>query len=234
MDRESHLPGYCKVLCILRLHHNGILEVRPDFSQMHKVERFHDSNIFVNEDTLNFWKKHGVPLTTYNFRSASGTQYQYSLELLNMNMNSLDSIATGNETSIKYEHWRILSRRSAWLEKLKNHTIPSDTAVDVLKSAIMLMEVSSAKNFRLKAGHFSSLRESTVCINFHVVLESNEDEKSHRRPNYKILLSGQTQWSKAGQNQRKCTPLSCWNFPKPLFLLIFLEMVTDVKRKLDS
>ena len=203
------VPYYEKVLCHLRLHLNGILEVRPNFSKRQVVEHSHDSNIFVHDDTLDFWKKHGIPLTTYNFISVNGSQYQYSIELLN----SLD------DKDFDIDSRLILSRRSAWfIEKIKNGKNVNNTIGS--EEPIMLMEISSAQNFGLRSSHFSSWRESTLCVCFYVVLNLSVLEEPFREPKYKLLHSGQTQYSKSIYD----APLLL-NGSRILVFLIFLQTV---------
>jgi len=177
---------------------------------------------------MNVWKENGISLTTYNFRSASGIQYQYSLEFLDNYWNPFHYF--NNKDSNK-DKQTVTSRRKRWLEKIKNNAKPLETTnEDAVK---MLMEISSAQNFTLKSTHFSSLSESTLFIVYNVVLDCVEEKGEHNNQrSYKVLHSGQTQHSRSSQNRSKYS-LLCFNCPK-LLIILLLEMVIYVALLHDS
>uniref|UniRef100_A0A7S4J0B0 Uncharacterized protein n=1 Tax=Odontella aurita TaxID=265563 RepID=A0A7S4J0B0_9STRA len=71
-----------EVLCVVRYHSSGLLEVKPGFSEVEPEEDdlyYHD-RIFISDATCTTRRSVGPCLTTFCFSSPQGSTYEYTLE----------------------------------------------------------------------------------------------------------------------------------------------------------
>jgi hypothetical protein len=177
----------------------------------------YDNNIFIRDDTSKLWGEHGISLTTYNFRSSSGSHFQYIIQLFNEDINFDRHV--NNE--MEHDNSNITtSRRNKYIENMHyGNRSPSKLEASHL---IMLMEISAAYYFNVRSNHFSSLKMSSTFIKFDVIMDHSLKEEFFSQPQYKVLCAGQTQYSKS-----KCMTNETFSILRRLFtLFIFLETVS--------
>ena len=115
-DVKEHL------LCSISLYSDGLLEISPDFSELveETVNKKHDldggaevvSGMFTSEKTATMAAKKGLIIGTHRFRSALGSEYEYTIENVN-------GLVSPNEI----EDYEMNEKRNDFARSLKLHSI---------------------------------------------------------------------------------------------------------------
>ena len=210
------------ILCVMQIHDSGLFQVSPGLS-VEEPEDSDDSCIFATVDSIETKQRDGCRLTTYSFRTSSGSTFLYSIELLSELNHSLHDI----ERYLRKQEDEDLRHRAKRYSLIKSKISQSfDGDYQGVESVAMIEIVSAKHKESLTCGifgiHFcnSSLfirYKINLCGNWHIkssaILVEDNDE-------YQDNVIGRTQAS-----HPICTSMNSVNNS---FFVIFFVIIIEV------
>lgn len=140
------------LLCTVHLYSDGMLEISPDFSELLEeaekgvilAEQVPVSGIFASDRTAATALRKGLRIGTHSLRSASGSDFEYTIENLNgvimpTEVEEFEKKAQVNALARSLKFRGVRGPESSWLQDPPKETFNRSVAMNV--------EVVSAKGF---------------------------------------------------------------------------------------
>ncbi len=217
-DRRDINLFHEELLCTLKLHDSGLLEVTPGFSKF-ETEDSDDDEIFVSNEGLEKRSSKGAKLTTFTFATPMGSVYQYTLKWVDflIDQTKLESLALREMD----EHYRLLSQhRKTVLSHLNERIELMHWLVQSGDEQMIQIEFVSAHGFSPQWNHSSLSIDYDISIPKcwkYSVCNCGPGFQTHS-------IVGSTMLTKAAYY-----PISCWESTKhlhTLFLFALFELVS--------
>lgn len=165
---STNTKGYLhqELLCSIKLHNSGMLEVNPGFSN--KEAEDSDDDIFVSSVCLQKSETKGIKLSTFSFATSAGSVYQYALEWIDyiVDPNKLENLALREVD----EHYRLLSQhRKNLLWQIDENNTPIDSLTCTEDEKLIQIQLISAFGFHPKWDR------SSLSIEYHITIPNQAD-----------------------------------------------------------
>ncbi len=169
-DGLSSTSGNCyphqELLCSIKLHSSGMLEVNPGFSNKEAEDT--DDEIFVSSVGLLKSETKGIKLSTFSFATSAGSVYQYALEWIDyiVDPDKLENLALREVD----EHYRLLSQhRKNLLWRIDENDTPIDSLSYTGDEKLIQIQFKSAFGFHPKWDR------SSLSIEYHITIPNQAD-----------------------------------------------------------
>ena len=155
--RKSDLSFQEQILCVLKLHKSGLLDVSPGFSKYEGIDSKKRSGVFFS--SIDLVERKGFDLSTFLITTKQGVLYQYTLEWPDL-IKDFKTLEKKEKEQVDEDFQKISRRRIEVIKKLKKVS-PLVTTWNRKEDAFLL-EFVSAEKFCIKPS--PNLDYSHVCL----------------------------------------------------------------------
>eukprot|EP00752_Nemacystus_decipiens_P014281 g12701.t1 len=164
-DGDGGVHVHEQVVCSIKAHQNGTLEIAPGFSA--EEPESGDEGAFLTDHTVKVMDKEGARLTTYRFTSPSGGVFSYTVENDSEPGGGVEEMEAWEAEEASRDMWKKASRQQTAGAQLLG--APATGGAVALHA---FMEIVSASGF---TGADRLYTEYALCLPRHWIMSANED-----------------------------------------------------------
>jgi len=158
-----------QLLCSLKLHRDGLLEVTPGFSTEERDYFDGDSEIFVSPENLDTMHKNDCKITSFSFTTPKGAMYRYTLEWAGQ-IDKWEDLENLSLRRMDEEYKLVSDRRRIVLSKVKDHCANIDRLTR--EEHLLQIEIVSASNFYPMFADVNGYRDNSIYVRYQIIAQS--------------------------------------------------------------